>query len=442
MNTQTRTSSASLARRLVAGFTPPALPPCSRRALRFHLAFTILYAVFEGITANAPVMAVESMNATDVQLQMPLAMASGGLFLSVLMGSVMARRPKKPFVLAPGFTAAVAAIVMACMPTAGWFLFMLGIVSICDFAMRPAVPSIMRIVYPVNCRSHVSGTMRQYGSVAFLAATLLSSALLSTASVLSVRTLIRIEIGFGGIVCAAAFLCFRMLPDHGDGSGAEADAVDDPQTPPLQAALSPLRDKWFLYYLLCIFVYSFSNLFYQGVIPAFFARDLHFGYLQTALLIHIIPSIAAFFCGGFLSTWFERTSIWRSFSLVALLWGLDPVIVAAAPYSWPMLILARCLRGPATLGSMVISFFTGVHSFARPGGNTSRYMAAQFMVNGVARLSAPLVAAFALAYLSRRSIIFYGGLGILGASALFLAPDKRSTVCADSHRDELPVEVA
>lgn len=442
MNSHDRFPHAGFARRLAAGFTPPALPPNSRSAFRFHLAFTIFYAIFEGITANAPVMAVESMNAADVQLQMPLAMASIGLFLSVFMGSFMATRRKKPFVLAPGFIAAVTAIVMAWTPGAGSFLFMLGIISICDFAMRPAVPSIMRIVYPDNCRAHVSGTMRQYGSVAFLFATLLSSAILSASSLSSVRAAIRIEIAFGGLVCAAAFLCFRMLPDHGDGSHAEADPVDDVQVPPLRAAISPLRDKWFLYYLLCIFVFSFANLFHQGVIPAFFARDLHFGYLQTALLIHVIPSIAAFLSGGFLSTWFERTSIWRSFALVTLLWGLDPVIVASAPFSWPMLILARSLRGPATLGSMVLSFFTGVHSFARPGGNTSRYMAVQLLVNGVARLAAPLVAAFALAYLSRRSIIFYGGLGIIGASALFISPDKSSPVRADSRRDELPAEVA
>jgi hypothetical protein len=354
----------------------------------------------------------------------------------------MARRSKKTFVLVPGFVAAAAAVVMASVPSAGWFLFVAGIISICDFAMRPAVPSIIRIIYPDSCRSRVSGTMRQYGSLAFLVATLSSSAVLSAVSAATVRGWIRLEIVLGGIACAVAFLCFHMLPDQGDGSDAEAEAVDTRHDSSLRAAAAPLREKWFVYYLAGIFIFSFANLFHQGVIPAFFARDLHMGYLQTAVLIHVIPSLAAFLSGGLFSSWFDRTSIWRSFSVVTLLWGLDPIIVAAAPWTMPSLVMARCLRGPATLGSMVISFFTGVHSFARPGANTSRYMAAQFLVNGIARLVAPTTAAIALAYWSRRSIILYGGLGILVASVWFWAADGRSPVGAMSQRDDVPTEAS
>jgi hypothetical protein len=46
-------------------------------------------------------------------------------------------------------------------------------------------------------------------------------------------------------------------------------------------------------------------------------------------------------------------------------------------------------------------------------------MAALFFVNGFSRLLAPMASAFMLAYMSRRSIIFFGGLGVLAASALF-----------------------
>src|SRR5690242_5177995 len=78
--------------RVAAGFTPPRLPAISRRAFRYQMAYTLLYAVFEGVMANAPLMAVKAMNATDVQLQVPLAMTSIGLFGSVLLGAVMATR--------------------------------------------------------------------------------------------------------------------------------------------------------------------------------------------------------------------------------------------------------------------------------------------------------------------------------------------------------------
>jgi hypothetical protein len=412
--------------RVSAGFEPPPLPPVSRRAFRFHMAFTLLYAVFEGIMGNAPLMAVKAMNATDVQLQLPLAMTSIGLFSAVLLGGAMARRRKKTFVLVPGFAAALAAFLMSGEARPAWFLFMAGVISICDFAMRPAIPSIVRSVYPNHCRSHAAGTMRQYASIVFLGATLGSAAMLSAATAAAIHRMIRGEIIVAGLACAAAFACFLQIPDYGDGSAAEAAAVDS-QSAFGSAALAPFRDKWFRCYLAAFFVFAFGNLFQQGVVPAFFARDIGLGYVQATLLIHVIPSVTAFLSGGYLTAGFERASVWRSYSLVTLLWGLDPCILAVFP-AWPALIFARILRGPATLGSMVIAFFTGVHSFARPGGATSRYMAAHFLVTGVARLTAPAAAAFALAYLSRRSILLGGGACILLASALFWWYGRRGPI--------------
>jgi Major Facilitator Superfamily len=410
---------------IAEGFRPPRLPPSSQRAFSFHMAFTLLYSVFEGILGNAPLMAVKAMHATDVQLQLPLGMAAGGLFGSVCLGAAMARLSKKPFVLVPGLAGAAAALAMAWMPTAGWFLFFAGMISICDFAMRPAIPSIVRSVYPDRCRSRISGAMRQFSSIAFLGATLCSAALLSSAGAATVQRMIRIEITVAGFASAVAFLCFRQLPELGDGSAAEAASEDDPHIPFERATLAPFRDRRFCKYLAIIFLFSFGNLFHQGVIPAYFARDLGMGYVQATLLIHVIPNLAAFLTGGYLTSWFERTSVWRSYALATLLWGLDPLMLATLSFAWPALIVARILRGPATLGSMVIAFFTGVHSFARPGGDTSRYMAAQFLINGMARLLAPASAVFALAFLSRRSIILYGSVAILLSSLLFWCQDRR-----------------
>jgi len=140
--------------------------------------------------------------------------------------------------------------------------------------------------------------------------------------------------------------------------------------------------------------------------------------------MHIVPNVTAFLAGGRLTSWFDRTPVWRSYSFVTLMWGLDPVLMATLPHFWPAVIAARIARGPAIIGSFVLTFFTGVHSFAHPGRNTSRYMSALFLVNGVARFLAPTAAAFLLAYMSRRSILFYGGLGVLASSALYLWNDR------------------
>jgi len=413
--------------RIVSGFMPPELPPTSRRAFRFHMAQMLLIAVFEGILGNAPLMAVKAMGASDVQLQLPLAMTSIGLFASVFTGAAMAARRKMPFVIVPGMACAISALLMAWMNSAVWFLALAGIISIFDFAMRPAVPSIMRIVYPDYCRSHVAGTMRQYSSIVFLAATLLSATLLSAATD-HIHQMIRLQLTFAGLTGLAAFLCLRQLPDRGDGSDDEADVSDEREIQAGWPTLAPFRDSSFLRYIAIFFVFAFSNLFHSGIVPAFFARDLGLGYVQATLLIHIIPSVTAFLAGGRLTAWFDRTSIWRSYGFVTLMWGLDPVLLAAAPTAWPAVIAARIARGPAILGSMVLCFYTGVHRFAKPGRDTSRYMAALFLVNGMARLLAPTAAAFALAYLSRRSILLCGGLGVLAASALFFSRGTKERV--------------
>jgi len=387
------------------------------------MAYTLLDAVFAGIMGNAPLMAVKAMSATDVQLQLPLAMTSVGLFASVFTGAAMAARAKKPFVLLPGFAMAISALVMAWMSSPLWFLAICGVISVFDFATRPAVPSILRIVYPDHTRSHVAGTMRQYASIVFLGATLLSASLLA-ASADQVRTMIHIQLTFAGLASVAAFVCFSRLPDRGDGSLEEAIPVATVQGAEWPS-LAPLRDRRFRRYVAIYFLFAFANLFHSGIVPAFFARDLNLGYVQATLLLHIIPNVTAFLAGGRFSASFDRLSIWRSYAVTTLLWGLDPLLLATAPFLWPAVIAARIARGPAILGSMVLTFFTGVHSFARPGQDTSRYMAVQFFAIGIARLCAPTAAAFLLAYLTRRSILLYGGLGVLVASALFYFNDDK-----------------
>jgi len=404
------------------------------------MAFILLDAVFAGIIGNAPLMAVKAMNATDVQLQVPQSMASVGLFAAVIAGAAMATRRKKPFVLAPGIAEAISALVMSCMNSAGWFLALSGVISIFDFGMRPAIPSIMRIIYPPQSRSHVSGTLRQYASVVFLGSTLLSAWFLAAGGA-DVRRVIRLELVFAGFASLAAYFCFGQLPDRGDGSMEEAESVDEPKAHSGWPGLAPFRDRPFRRYLAIFFVYSFANLFHSGLVPAFLARDMHLGYVQATLLMHVIPNLSAFVSGGFLTAWFERATVWRSYSLVALLWGMDPVLLAAAPSFWPTVIAARIARGPATLGSMVICFYTGVHSFARPGSDTSRYMAALFWVNGFARLLAPMTAAIMLGFISRRAILIIGGMGVLAASAMFFRSDKDREMIAQGESRE-PVLVA
>ncbi len=394
------------------------------------MMYALLDGVSAGIMGNAPVMAVKAMGASDAQLQLPLALTSVGLFVSVFTGAAMSTRRKKPFVLLPGLLGALSMLVMAKTRSATWFLFVAGIIAIFDFAIRPAMPSILRTVYPKECRAHVAGTLRQYSSLVFLASTLGFASLLNRSGS-HVWTMIQLQLTLAGFISLAAFACFRQLPDRGDGSAEEAS--------PTQVAsgrawtwtlglssLAPLRDPAFRRYVLIFFLFSSGNLFYSGIVPAYFARDLKLDYVQATLLIHVLPGVMGFLAGGRLAAWFDRTQVWKAYALVALLWGLDPLLLSLAPMlsSWPALmwsaiVVARVVRGPAAVGSMVLAFYTGVHAFARPGKDTSCYMATQFLFNGLARLGAPTATALLSGYFSHRAILFVGAAGVLAGSALF-----------------------
>jgi hypothetical protein len=315
--------------------------------------------------------------------------------------------------------------IMAWLKTPIAFLCAAGMVSVCDFAMRPAIPSILRIVYPVNVLSHVAGTLRQYASVLFPGSTLVAATLLSLSGT-HVQTMIRLQLIVGSVVYCGAIACIRRLPDRGDGSALEADPASVPQaTGWWRVSLEPLREPSFRMYLAAFGIYCFSNLFFMGIVPVFFAKDLGMGYVQATLLIHVLPAMTGFLAGGRLTAWFDRTSVWLSYAVVTLLWGLDPLLLAAAGPWWPALIVARICRGPAMVGSIVIAVFTGVHTFARPGPDTSRYAAVLMFVNGMARLLSPMATAALSGHISHRTILLAGSIGTLTASVMFLAGHRR-----------------
>jgi MFS family permease len=404
----------------LANFRPPALPPVAARAFRLHMAYTLLAALQLGIVNNVPVMAVKALHATDRQLQLPQAMISLGLFISAFTGVAMARRGKKPFVWIPGVLGAVSVLAMAWTGSAIWFLGLYGAVLAFDFAVRPAFSSIVRSLYPNDCRAHAVGTLQQYSQLTMLVSSLGFAALLSAAD--DVQSMIRLELMLAGLIGLSAYLCFRRLPDHGAGSIAEALPEAGARR---LVNFTPLKDPKFRWFMALVFLFSIGDLFYVGILPPFFARDLGFGYVETTLFLQVIPAVTAFLLGGRLAAWFDRTSVWRPYGAVGILWGLDPVLLAIAPIL-PIIAVARGIAGPATVGSAVLHNYTAIHAFAKPGPDTSYYMGTLFFFNGVARLLAPSATAVAVGFMSHRAILLTGGLCVMAAGILFRLYDRKA----------------
>ena len=65
-----------------------------------------------GILTNGPTIGIKALKAADWHLALPTSLSGIGLFLTLALGVWMARRPKMPFLLVPGFASCAACLGM------------------------------------------------------------------------------------------------------------------------------------------------------------------------------------------------------------------------------------------------------------------------------------------------------------------------------------------
>ena len=157
------------------------LSPAARRTFVYHGAFSVLIGITSGVLVNAPTVGIKALRAADWHLALPTSFSGVGLLLSLALGLWMARRPKMPFVLVPGFLSCAACLAMAFTPGPLAFLFLLGLFNLFETITRPAMTAVIRACYPVDLRGAVTGRLRQWSAGAFLAAATASAQLLDAA---------------------------------------------------------------------------------------------------------------------------------------------------------------------------------------------------------------------------------------------------------------------
>jgi MFS family permease len=119
---------------------------------------------------NGPTIGIKALRAADWHLALPTSLSGIGLFLTLALGVWMARRPKLPFVLVPGFASCAACLGMALAPDPLAFLFLLGLFNLLDSISRPALAVIIRLNYPAESRGWVTGRLRRWSAGTFLLA--------------------------------------------------------------------------------------------------------------------------------------------------------------------------------------------------------------------------------------------------------------------------------
>lgn len=415
----------------------PQLPRVARRTFRLHLGYAVLDAISGGIISIMPVVAIKEMGAPDWQLGLSLTLSGVGMLATLYLSSWMACRPKLPFVFLPGVACAACTTAMALAHSSFSFLFLGGLGLMFQTMSRPAITAVLRLNYPATHRGVATGEIRKWSSLYFLLALLISADALDLVKQeqISPMSLARGLVFVAGLVSLASYLCFQRIHVREVSQQLKTDLKPRFIQTLREAGRVISQDARYRRYLLACFVFGFSGLLYVAYIPAFLEKDLHYDYRHCALLIDVIPLLAAFVTTGFLGSWFDRTNPWKAWAWIRFGWGLDPLLLAATlvcaatfpPAVLLLPVLGRISRGSVQGGSWVLWWQVGVNHFARHVEDTSRYQGILVFFNGLIRLTAPAVGAWILtASDSSRSLLFLvGGLGVIASGLYSLRQARR-----------------
>ena len=387
----------------------------------YHRVYSTLGGVVAGMLANCPTIGIKALKAADWHLALPMSLSGIGLFLTLILSVRMARRPKLPFLLVPGFASCAACLGMALAPEPLAFLFLLGLFNLLDSVSRPALTVIIRLNYPAESRGWVTGHLRRWSAGTFLVAALSTGWVLDRAGTWPVIQALLITAAVLQTLAHLAFSRIRVRPEP--RSEADAGTFARAGWSSFVGTLAAVgRDRRFLLYLWGSVIFQLGNLMYEPLVRAFMSSELQFNYTQCVFIADFLPSTFSLATTPRLGAWLDRTNPLFAWSLIRLFWGIDPLLLALSPI-WPsgamaIAATARLLRGSVMNGSYILWWELGGNYFATRRELTSVYVGASFSVNGVQRMIGPPLGVYLDSVLSRRAVLVIGGLLVLFAAYL------------------------
>lgn len=412
--------------RLVDFFRTPPLPFHARHTYHFHLLFALLMAATDGILANAFLMALKELAAIDWHLTIPRVISGVGMIATLWIGSWIACRPKMPFVQYMGMILTVCCFAMAVSTTAFTFLGLLGIGQTCMYMRLPALGAIIRLNYPATHRGLVTGEIRKWCSIVFLASTLGTAVILNWAGNNS-HLLIRAFVLLAGMLSLFSLLVIKRIHVRESTASQEARALV--QSPALKKILLEpythavqvlLNDHRFRHYLAGFCFFIFSSLLCMSFVPAILMHELHFSYLGAAILLDVIPSVVSFLSTRSIGKWLDNHNPIRGWIFIRTGWGLDLFLLSmvsvvsttSLQIALVICIIARVSRG-FVMGGCVILWTEIAENYFAPLTATTQYMGIKTFFWGMIRITAPTAGALLLSVSSRTTVFLVGGVGVL-----------------------------
>jgi hypothetical protein len=319
------------------------------------------------------------------------------------------------------------------------FLVLAGMGALFETLARPAIVAVIREKYPAAYRGAVTGRIRTWCSLVFLLSGIASAWSLDRTSATPL-SMIRSQMLLAAALSAAGFLVVRTirLDDVQNERGSRPSQ-------PIREALHIARtDSRFARYLLIGGLYSLGGMVFASFLPVLFSSRLKCGYLTSTLFLHVQPGILAFAVTGWIGGQLDRSNPWATWRWIRPGWGLDPVLLAAAPglavfsptYALALVFAARTFRGLVMGGSWLLWWQVGVYHFARPGADTTRYQGMVLFMNGIARLTGPIIGALLLHSASIEVVLLAGGGTVLLSAWL----SSRELAREESHTELSTIE--
>jgi len=408
-------------------FRGPPLEGDERRTFRRHIAFALLSAAAAGLLAIAPTIALKALAGPNWILNFRLMFSSLGMFCTLYLGSWMSHRHKMPFIRKPGIAFGVCSLLMAVFHDPYAYMVLFGVGSIFEMVTRPPITAVIRFNYAPQRRGKVIGEIRKWSSLVFLLANLGGASLLDWAAngagAIGVPTMIVCLMLTVGLLDVLSFVVFSTIRVRETDEHWRRDHKPEIAESFREAAKVLATNRRFRGYLTGCFIFGFSGLLYTAQIKGFLS-DLDLGYVQIELLAHIIPCAAQFLTTGLWGGLFDRTTPNKAWTWIRIGWGLDPILLVAAPIVagllsgsvtvlMAVLVMGRLSRGGVMGGSWVLWWRVGVAHFAPPGGDTSRYMGILTFLNGVMRLGAGMISSILVACYSTTAVLLIGGTGVV-----------------------------
>ncbi|MGQ9524733.1 MAG: MFS transporter [Armatimonadota bacterium] len=311
-----------------------------------------------------------------------ISLMSAAPFIGNLFSPVWARqmegRAKVPFVVWSGLGSRALFLLMPLAVNPALFVSIAFGSMIIGTIAAPAYASVMKDIYPDDCRGRVMGYIRIGAQAASLSAALCVGRLLD---VVSYRIVFPIGAA-AGIAGAIAFS--RIRASDGEASDVRFGVFD---------TLRIFRDdpnyRWFA---LSVFTTGFANLLASPVYTIFQVDELHISNTQVANLSNLtsLVSIAFYFFWG---RYLDRHGPLRTVLLNVIFGAMVPIIYIRANSVYDLIPAAVC-QGISWAG-IELSYINSILFFADQR-RVAQYQALHSALLGVRGTIAPFTGAFLL----------------------------------------------